>query len=173
MAKNSRKQIEEDEKTVIKILMEKGTQNIQNIANKAGFSRQKAWRMIKRLEKLKTIWGYVAVVDVEKLNNKSYIIMINIDCDKTIYEAMADEAVESALSEIGITVQDSCYTHGTFNWIMRISASDTKHLTLARNILMGLFPDTITDMETMEVLVPIKTCSIKNPNASKEMKQFY
>ena len=76
MAKNSIKQIEEDEKKVINELLKNANKSINEIAKICGFSRQKVWRIIKNLEKNHTIWGYTAIVDEEKQNLKNYILLI-------------------------------------------------------------------------------------------------
>ena len=76
MSKNSREQIDADEKKVIRELQKNSKESIDKIAKRCGFSRQKVWRIIKRLEKNKTIWGYYAVVDNEKLDMKRYIMLI-------------------------------------------------------------------------------------------------
>ena len=76
MSKNSRKQIDKDEKMVITYLQQNAKESIDIIAKKCGFSRQKVWRIIKRLEKNKTIWGYHAVIDDEKVDRHSYIMLI-------------------------------------------------------------------------------------------------
>jgi DNA-binding Lrp family transcriptional regulator len=68
MAKSSVKQIELDEKRILDELAKNANKSINDIAEKCGFSRQKVWRVIHNLEKNHTIWGYVAVVDQEKLN---------------------------------------------------------------------------------------------------------
>ena len=66
MAKSSKKQIYEDELKVIVELQKNAKENIDIISKKCGYSRQKVWRIIKRLEEDKTIWGYTAVVKEEK-----------------------------------------------------------------------------------------------------------
>ena len=66
MAKNSIRQIEEDEKQILLELSKNANKSINEIAKTCGFSRQKVWRIIKNLEKNNTIWGYVAVIDEEK-----------------------------------------------------------------------------------------------------------
>ena len=68
------KQIEEDEKKIIKELQNNANKSINEIAKKCGFSRQKVWRIIKNLENNNTIWGYVAVTNEEKLDHKEYIV---------------------------------------------------------------------------------------------------
>jgi len=57
-------------------LKKNANKSINDIAENCGFSRQKVWRLIHNLEKNNTIWGYVAVVNQEKLNKKSYIMLI-------------------------------------------------------------------------------------------------
>jgi Lrp/AsnC family transcriptional regulator len=76
MAKRSFKQIEEDEKKILIHLQKNARESIDEIAKKCGFSRQKVWRIIKRLEENKEIWGYRAVVDNEKLGVQRYIMLI-------------------------------------------------------------------------------------------------
>jgi len=56
MPKSSRKQIDNDEKKILRELQKNSKESIDKIAKKCGFSRQKVWRIIKRLEKNKTIW---------------------------------------------------------------------------------------------------------------------
>ena len=76
MAKNSKEQIEEDEIKVINKLQENSNENIGEIAKKCGFSRQKAWRIIKKLEEEKTIWGYRAIINNEKTNMNGFVLLI-------------------------------------------------------------------------------------------------
>ena len=57
MTKSSRKQTDNDEKEVIRELQKNSKESIDNIAKNCGFSRQKVWRAIKRLEKNNTICG--------------------------------------------------------------------------------------------------------------------
>ena len=45
MAKNSVKQIEQDEKKILEELKENANKSINDIAEKCGFSRQKVWRV--------------------------------------------------------------------------------------------------------------------------------
>ena len=63
MAKSSKDKIEQDEKKLISELMKNSKENIDTIAKHCGFSRQKAWKMMKRLEMDQKIWGYSAVID--------------------------------------------------------------------------------------------------------------
>ena len=66
MTKTSKENIKKDEKRIIECIMKNSNESVNAIANRCGFSRQKVWRIINRLEKSHTIWGYTAVVDGEK-----------------------------------------------------------------------------------------------------------
>jgi DNA-binding Lrp family transcriptional regulator len=55
MPKQSKKQLQDDEQKIIQELLRDSSQNINAIADKLGFSRQKVWRVIKNLEKNHTI----------------------------------------------------------------------------------------------------------------------
>ena len=76
MPKSSVKQIEQDEKKILDELTKNANKSINDIAENCRFSRQKVWRVINNLEKNHTIWGYTAVVYEEKLNKKSYLMLI-------------------------------------------------------------------------------------------------
>ncbi len=74
--KNNEKILTEDEKKVIETLEKNAKENIETIAKKCGFSRQKVWRIIKNLEKQKVIWGYSTISDEEIQGMKHFILII-------------------------------------------------------------------------------------------------
>ena len=76
MPKSSKKQINEDEKKLLRVLRQNSRDSIENIAKNCGFSRQKLSRTKKRLEENRTIWGYHAVVDDEKLDRTRYMMLV-------------------------------------------------------------------------------------------------
>ena len=106
MAKNSARQVEKDEKKIIKELRKNANKSVNDIAKNLGFSRQKVWRVIKNLEKNKTIWGYCAVVDNEKLGRKQYIMLIkrsNKPLGNTI-DKIVDLTMHAKGKDIGVDV---------------------------------------------------------------------
>ena len=76
MSKSSGEQIEQDEKKILSELVKNSNENIDTIAKHCGFSRQKVWRAIKRLEVKGLIWGYTAVFDEEKIGQTYFMLMI-------------------------------------------------------------------------------------------------
>ena len=140
MPKNSREQIDTDEKKVIKELQKNSKESIDKIAKKCGFSRQKVWRIIKKLEKNKTIWGYYAVVDNEKVDMKRYIMLIkrsNVPMGETVNKII-DLTMHSKGEEIGIHILCSSYIHGLYDWIFIFSASDIKNAKKFSEILLTM-----------------------------------
>jgi len=174
MAKSSKKQIYEDELKVITELQKNGKENIESIARKCGFSRQKVWRIIKGLEKDKTIWGYTAVVNEEKQGLKTYTILIKrttLPIDEKLADIIITRKLEKSASEIGIKIENSVFTHGTFDWVICFKAKDMKHAKKFSEIVNKVYWGYIGEVHMMEVLFPIRTQGILNPDI-KKLKKF-
>jgi DNA-binding Lrp family transcriptional regulator len=174
MPKSSRKQIDEDEKKVIRQLQINSKESIDEIAKKCGFSRQKVWRIIKRLEKNKTIWGYHAIVDSEKLDKKSFIMLVKrsnkpIDdfMDKIIKESKA-ECVE----EVGVDVHGTYYLHGYFDFLVIFSAKDIKEAKKFGETMNLQYSGSMSEMHIIENIFPLKDCGMVNPNIDKLREYF-
>ena len=174
MPKSSKKQIDEDEKKVIRELQKNSKEGIDKIAKKCGFSRQKVWRVIKRLEKNKTIWGYHAVVDDEKLNQKSYIMLvkrsnkpINNFMDKIIKESKTE-----SMEKIGINVHSTFYLHGHFDWMIFFSAKDIKAAKKFSEIMNIKYEGSMSETHLMENIFPLKDCGMVNPRIEK-LREFF
>ena len=174
MAKSSKKQIYEDELKVITELQKNGKENIESIARKCGFSRQKVWRIIKGLEKDKTIWGYTAVVNEEKQGLKTYTILIKrttLPIDEKLADKIISRQLEKSASEIDIKIENSVFTHGTFDWVICFKAKDMKHAKKFSEIVNKVYWGYIGEVHMMEVLFPIRTQGILNPDI-KKLKSF-
>ena len=76
MPKRSKENIEKDTQQIIKVFQEDARISLNELAEKTGFSRQKIWRIIKNLEKNKTIWGYTTIIDEKKQKLNNYIILV-------------------------------------------------------------------------------------------------
>lgn len=121
MAKSSREQIEKDERLVLSELKENGRASFGSISEKYGFSRQKIWRIVNRLEKNKTILGYHAVVDNEKVGLDRFFIMISA---KGVFDfKMLDDAVMK-IKSLGVTVNGSSVTHGKYDWVLDVTTGN-------------------------------------------------
>lgn len=75
MPKSDKISIEADERKIIDQLLKDSRQSPHEIAKRLGFSRQKVWRIIKRLEKDNIIWGYTTVIDENSIGYNSYFAL--------------------------------------------------------------------------------------------------
>ena len=173
MPKSSKEQIDIDEKKIIIELQINSKENIDVIAKRCGFSRQKVWRIIKRLEKNKTIWGYSAVIDSDKLNIKRYIMLIKRS------SAPAAEAIGKIIDltahkmglEIGVDVESSSYLHGEYDWMIIFTTSDIKNAKRFNEVINREYYNVISDIVIMEDIFSVKKCGQVNPEVHK-LKEF-
>jgi DNA-binding Lrp family transcriptional regulator len=175
MPKSSRKQIDEDEKKILAVLESNAKESIDAIAKKCGFSRQKVWRIIKRLEKNKTIWGYHAVVDNNKIGLQRYFVLIkrtNKPFSKEHIDSIIKRVINQEIAKMGIIVENASYVHGDFDGIHIIRASNVLQVKKYCEILNNLSKGYISDMKILEELFPIEKNGIVNPNI-EELKDIF
>jgi DNA-binding Lrp family transcriptional regulator len=175
MSKSSKKQIDEDDKKLLKVLETNSGDNVENIAKKCGFTRQKVWRIKKRLEKDKTIWGYSAVFDEGKLGMKKYIILLKRTNKPISLEKLQIPIKGTAkreLGKLGIDINFSLLVHGDYDLALCATTKGVKELVMLTNRLNNLFGEYIAEMKTMEILFPLQKSGIENPNLEK-LKDFF
>ncbi|MFO7676924.1 MAG: Lrp/AsnC family transcriptional regulator [Thermoplasmatota archaeon] len=174
MPKSSKKKIEEDEKKLLAILGKNSNENIDKIAKKCGFSRQKVWRIIKRLESNKTIWGYHAVVDTEKIKKKSFIMLLTRTQDPL--GEKIQKIIKSSADEIGkkleVTVSHNSYLHGVYDWMICFTADDIRHAKKFSELITNEFSDYIREITLLEEIFPLRKCQMVNPNMRK-IEQYF
>ena len=174
MPKSSKKQIDEDNKKLLKVLRTSSGDNIKNIAKKCGLSRQKVSRVKKRLEKDKTIWGYHAVIDDEKLDVKRYIMLFK-KTPQPVGDAInkiIDLTVQKKSEKIGVDIISGSYLHGRYDWLVIFTAKDIKNAKKLGDILLAEYPQMISEVEIMEYVFPLKEGGIVNPEI-KKIREFF
>jgi len=170
MPKRNEAQISEDEKKILTELQKNSNQSIDTIAHHCGFSRQKVWRCIKRLEQEHAIWGYTAVVDEEKLNRKSFVVILKKNTtpldEKTARVIMTPFLQEQASKE-GIIIENSLYAHGEYDWVIIFTADDLRQAKRFTELLYNTYPGYIARIDLMETLFWTRKQRIFNPDARK------
>ncbi len=175
MPKSSKKQINEDEKKLLKVLQTNSGNNIENIAKKCGFSRQKVWRIKKRLEKDKTIWGYNAVVDDDKLDLRKFFLLLKrsgTPFSKGHIDSIIKREIKQEIKKMGIIIDGTSYVHGDFDGVYEIRASDIKQVKKFCEALLDSAEGYISEIKTLEVLFPIEKGGFVNPNI-EELKDVF
>ena len=174
MPKSSKKQINEDEKKILKVLQTSSGDNIDKIAKKCGFSRQKLWRIKKRMEKDKTIWGYHAVADDEKLGLIRYIMLLKRSAQPLGDAAnnMTDLIMHEKGGEIGVNIICSRYLHGKYDWMFVFTAEDIKHAKKFSETLTREYHHVIKEIIILEDIFSVKECGMANPEI-KKLREFF
>ena len=175
MSKSSIKQIELDEKKVMNALQRNARGSIDKIAVDCGFSRQKVWRIIKRLEENKTIWGHYTVIDDEKLGLKRYMILVKRTREpltKAIMEAIVKRKIKKEILKLGVNIEFSLYLEGAYDWFFCVTAENIKQIKLFVESLHNLFRGYISEVKSLEVVFPLERNGFDNPNPEK-IKEFF
>jgi DNA-binding Lrp family transcriptional regulator len=167
MTKNSKGLIEQDEKKVLSELVKNSKGNIDTIAKLCGFSRQKTWRIIKKLEQNGLIWGYTTVFDEKKLDLIHFILLVKrstLQAEITDVDMIVSKKTEELAKEYGIMIETSAYIHGEYDWIMTFTAKDIKEAKNFSNKLVALYPKFIEKMTIMQTLIFMRNHYILNPD---------
>ena len=174
MPKSSKKQASEDEKKLLKILQKNSGDSIENIAKKCGFSKQKVGRIKKRLEKNKTIWGYSAVVDDEKLDVKRYMLLFKKSSQPTgdAINKIVNLTVQQKSEKIGVDILSGGYLHGRYDWMVIFTAKDIINAKKLGEILLTEYPQLISEVEIIEYVFTLKEGGIVNPEIEK-IREFF
>lgn len=163
--KNNTLRLGEDEKKVIETLEKNAKENIETIAKKCGFSRQKVWRIIKKLEKQKAIWGYSTISDEELQGMKHFILIVKrstIPIDVSMKKEMVLGKLDSFLPGL-VKVEHIYLTHGLYSGVFTFYAPDlmtAKRLVQSITNSIGQYFDELVLLET---LFPIRKSGLKNP----------
>ncbi len=174
MAKSSKKQIDQDEKRVIEQLQRNSNESIDKIAKTCGFSRQKVWRIIKRLENNKTIWGYTAIPDKDKQGVRHYIMLLKRS------NQPAGDAVDNVLDafkkytgkNIGVFVQTASLLQGEYDLMLCFTAKDIMVAKRFTEFLKKKYAPYISDITMVEDIFSIRISGMMNPRVD-DLKEFF
>jgi DNA-binding Lrp family transcriptional regulator len=174
MAKSSKKQIDQDEKRVIDQLQRNSNESIDKIAKTCGFSRQKVWRIVKRLENNKTIWGYTAVPDREKQGVHHYIMLIKRSNEPAgeIVDNVIDGFKKYIGKSFGIFIQTACVLQGEYDLLFCFTAKDIIVAKRFTEFINKKYSSYIHDIMLMEDIFSIRISGMMNPKVD-DIKEFF
>ena len=170
MPKNSVKQIEQDEIKILNELIKNANKSINDIAKSCSFSRQKVWRVIKSMEKNHTIWGYTAVVDEEKLNNKGYLLLIkrkNKPFPDKLIKKIIDRDLTNNGKKIDAEIINSFFTHGVYDWVIFFNANDIRAAKSFIEEVNKLYGEYISESHLIENMFSAVRFGVTNPEIEK------
>jgi DNA-binding Lrp family transcriptional regulator len=174
MVKNHEGQQTEDEMKILAELQQNSNQSVDVIAKRCGFSKQKAWRIIKKLEKSRTIWGYTAVVDEQKQGLQKFMISMKHSTKilgKETAEKVNLDGILKDYQELGIKIESSHYIHGEYDWVIIFTAKDLIQAKKFNELMVNKYPGVIEKSSLAQILHTPRNHYIINPNPLK-VKQF-
>ena len=172
MPKNGKISIEADERKVIDQLLKDSRQSPHEIAKRLGFSRQKVWRIIKKLEKNNVIWGYTTVIDENSIGYNSYFALCKA---KASFSDMMDELIkrlkEKKAEKLGVNFLGQFYLNGTYDWLCIFSAKDIRDAKKFCGYMQKEYGEYIDRIELLENVFTLVRFGKINPNVEK-FKEF-
>ena len=174
MPRSSNKQIAEDEHKIIQQLMEDSRQTPQEIAEKCGFSRQKVWRIINKLEETNTVWGYTAIIDDNHNDRNTYYALIKT---KAPFIELIEKSIKKLTSKghmadkLGLNLMCLCYINGDYDWILIFSAKNIRDAKVFVGFLQEEYGKHIERISLMDCVFPLIKFGKINPNI-EQLKEF-
>jgi DNA-binding Lrp family transcriptional regulator len=173
MSKSSSQQLVKDEKKILDVLKTNANESVDVIAKKCGFSRQKVWRIIKKLEKNKTIWGYTAVCDDESYNLKHFTMLTKrttLPVDQKMLQEILTTRLDDLIPGTFIRIENIQYLHGCFDGIFTFLAEDLVTAKKFYEQFNKRFNKYITAVELLESILIIRKQSVRNPRLKEQIK---
>ena len=160
-------------KKILDVLKTNANESIDVIAKKCGFSRQKIWRIIKKLEKNKTIWGYTAVCDDESYNLKHFTMLTKrttFPIDQKMLQEILTTRLDDLIPGTFIRIENIQYVHGCFDGIFTFLAEDLVTAKKFYEQFNKRFNKYITAVELLESILIIRKQVIRNPRLKEQIK---
>lgn len=170
MPKSSEKKVIEDEQKILHILQTNGHESIDVIAKKCGFSRQKVWRIIKRLENEKIIWGYTTVCDRDRYNLKHFIMLAKRNTtpvDQAMIQEILTTKLDNILPESPIEIENIEFTHGPYDGVFSFFAPDLITAKKFCDRFLTRYNKFVANVELIEGIFFMRNQALKNPNIKK------
>ncbi len=170
MVKNTKEHIIEDEKKVLIELQKNAQERVNIIAKHCGFSRQKTWRIIKRLEAKGLIWGYTAIFDETIMGVKHFTLMVKRNSKKVeqkTIDQIISRKIEDFAEDLGVTVESSYFVHGEYDWILSFTTEDITHARKFADYILELNPGILEKVTILQTMMFIRKQHILNPEREK------
>ncbi|HVQ00687.1 MAG TPA: Lrp/AsnC family transcriptional regulator [Candidatus Thermoplasmatota archaeon] len=170
MVKSRKDQREQDEIKLLHELVRNSKENLDTIAKRCRFSRQKTWRLMKELEKNKLIWGYSAIFDEQKIGLQHFILMLKrnpIGLTKNEKSRIIGREIEDVAKKYGMSIECSAFIHGEYDWMVTCLAPDIKNVKKFTDEMIQKYPGFLENLSIMQTLLFFTKNYILNPERAK------
>jgi DNA-binding Lrp family transcriptional regulator len=173
MPKSSTQQLIKDEKKILDALQSNANESIDVIAKKCGFSRQKVWRIIKKLEKNKTIWGYTAVYDNEQYHLKRFTMLLKrttVPVDGKMINEILTQRLDDILPGSIIKIENIEYVNGYYDGIFTFLAEDIVTAKRFCERFNAKYSPYVANLEILESILVIRKQTVRNPRIKEQIQ---
>jgi DNA-binding Lrp family transcriptional regulator len=167
MPKNGKMSIEADERKVIDQLLNDSRQSPHEIAKRLGFSRQKVWRIIKKLENNNVIWGYSATIDQNTLGMNIYFALIKSRSSFFNLNEIINKIKEKSAEKLNIKFKDIYFLNGAYDSLIIFNATDVLGAKKYCMFIQKEYGQFIERIDMMENIFPIMRDGAVNPDIEK------
>jgi DNA-binding Lrp family transcriptional regulator len=173
LAKSSKETMMKDEMKVLDVLEQHAKESVDEIAKRSGVSRQKIWRIIKRLEEDKIIWGYSAIADETLRDLKHYVLLVKrnmVPFDASFRKEVVFEKLDAYHPNV-VKIEDIFLTHGSFDGVVTFYAPNLIEAKKLVQEISQRIGKCFGEYLLLETLFPIRKKGHKNPQI-KELIQY-
>jgi len=129
----SRQQMETDEKKIGLELLKDPTLDATAIAKKLGLSKQKVWRVIKKMEEKGAIMARPACLNARKMGKRTFLLLFertSRSIDKRFVDLLLPPLIIEEMVREGTNavVEESYYLNGVHDWAIIITVDQHKDL---------------------------------------------
>ena len=170
MEKTSTEPLKEDDIKILTELHYNAKENIEKLAKRCGFSTQKVRRTIKQLEDRRIIWGYSAITDTMKMNQKQFILCIkrnNKPLENKTIEKISNINLENLFRPLDLHIVCTYFVHGTFDWLIVCTGEDLRQARKLCDILYTEFSGLIEHIDIQQILHTHRKQYIFNPDQKR------
>lgn len=165
------------EKKILNELQKNCRRNLDEIGKKCGCSRYKVAKVMKKFEKNNTILGYSAVINPIKVDLKLFILLAkrsSIPLDENMIKRIPTIMETDFKPHVDLTIIDTLYIHGNFDWIITFSAENISIAKEFCNKCYKYFSKYIDNLELLEIVAPfrIRRFPVTSPKGMKELTKI-
>lgn len=171
--KKTKEQIKEDTDKIISSLKKHGS-NLKQVAKDTGFSRQKIWRNIKRLEEDGVICGYSTVINQRKTDKRRFILLLKRKCIPFSdgIDILDSSALQREAKLSRVEIEDVMLTNGYYDMVITVLAKSIVAVNSFNESLCYLFQALIDDIIVLDGLYQLQE-SGQEVVPIGEVKKFY
>ena len=152
--------------------MEDSRQSPHEIAEKCGFSRQKVWRIIDRLNEKYSVWGYTTVVDDNYDNSNTYFALVKTRVPfSNIIDKLIQRVKKEKSGELGIKVLGNYYVNGLYDWVIIFTAKNLCDAKKMCGYLQKYYGNHLKEIDLLNTVFPLRKSGKINPNI-EQLKDF-